>query len=152
MKTFILLTISIFFIAVPVLAETPTVSSVEKHLMCTCGCTMPLYTCECQKSEEMRTEIKQMIERGMTQQEILDSYVSRFGEKILSAPTKKGFNLVAWILPFLSVILVGGVLIKTVKRWSHPETKQESGPSEKLDPKYLEQLENELSHFEEKGE
>ncbi|NIT56823.1 MAG: hypothetical protein GWN00_11490, partial [Aliifodinibius sp.] len=58
----------------------PTVNEVEKNLMCTCGCTMPLYTCECQKAAEMRTQIKGMIDKGMTKEQIISSYVERYGE------------------------------------------------------------------------
>ncbi len=130
--------------------STPTVSQVEKELMCTCGCTMALYTCECGRSEEMRNEIRDMINKGMTKDEIVLAYVAQFGEKIRSAPTKSGFNLLAWITPFLALIIVGVVLYRVLQRWSRhqPEEPEPLLAPERQD-QYVKQLEKELQEFEE---
>jgi cytochrome c-type biogenesis protein CcmH/NrfF len=44
----------------------------------------------------------------MGEQEILDGFVKRYGERILSAPTGRGFNLLAYLVP--PVALVGALV------------------------------------------
>jgi len=143
--------IVILVLLIPVfLWSAVTVEEVEKNLMCTCGCTMPLYTCVHQTAEDMRSEIQRMIDQGMSKDQIIASYVSRYGEKILSAPTKKGFNLVAWVTPFLALFIVAGFLYKAVRRWSAISA---TLPEETLPPdveeKYMEKLKKELENIEE---
>ncbi|NOX36784.1 MAG: cytochrome c-type biogenesis protein CcmH [Calditrichaeota bacterium] len=140
----------LLLIATGLLWGTTTVSQVEKELMCTCGCTMALYTCECGRSEEMRAEIQQMINQGMDKEAIVASYVAKFGEKIRSAPTKSGFNLLAWVTPFLALLIVGVALYRLLQRWSRhqPEEPEPVLPPERQD-QYVKQLEKELQEFEE---
>jgi len=143
--------IVILLLLIPLfLLSAVTVEEVEKNLMCTCGCTMPLYTCENQTAQNMRSEIRRMIDRGMDKDQIIASFVSRYGETILSAPTKKGFNLVAWLTPFLALFAVTGFLYKAIRRWSAIAATQ---PEETLPPdeekKYMEKLKKELENIEE---
>ncbi len=141
--------IFVLLLIVPAFSQVTTVSEVEKYLMCTCGCTMPLYTCECQKSEEMRANIQQMIKNGQTREQIIEAYVAKYGEKILSAPTREGFNLLAWVMPFLAVIVVGSILMTAVKRWSRNSASVQGASTPPLEKKYQERLEEELAKLEE---
>jgi cytochrome c-type biogenesis protein CcmH len=50
-------------------------------------------------AEEMRGQIREMLAAGRSEQEILDFYVARYGERILASPPPHGFNLLAYILP-----------------------------------------------------
>ena len=51
-----------------------------------------------------------MLKRGMGGSAGDRVFRSKYGEKILSAPTTQGFNLLAWIMPF-AAILAGGALV-----------------------------------------
>lgn len=137
----------LLFILPSILQAQTTVSAVEKNLMCTCGCTMALYTCECGTAEDMRSAIQGMIDKGMDKEQILAAYVGQYGEKILSAPTKEGFNLTAWITPFLAILVVGGVLYKVLRRWSGRT--DQSAPADEINPEYHRRLKKELEEFEE---
>jgi cytochrome c-type biogenesis protein CcmH len=65
----------------------------------------------------VREQIDRMLGRGMSGPQVIAFFRSKYGEKILSAPTTQGFNLLAWIMPF-AAILGGGVLVAfTVGRW-----------------------------------
>lgn len=108
--------LSVLVASAPVSADV-TVSDLENELLCTCGCTMVLETCQCETAPQMRAKIATMIDEGQTKQEILDYFVAQYGEKILAAPTKKGFNLVAWILPFAALIGGGGALFFVLRTW-----------------------------------
>jgi cytochrome c-type biogenesis protein CcmH len=101
--------------------ERPTESQVAQALTCQCGCGLTVANCNmptCSFSVPVRTEIDQMIGRGMSRPQIISFYRHKFGEKVLSAPTTEGFNLLAWTVPFIAIILGGG-LIALVFRWRY---------------------------------
>jgi cytochrome c-type biogenesis protein CcmH len=101
-------------------APAATVSEITKQLICQCGCRMVVATCYCAKAEEMRSEIRTKLDRGSSSAEIVAQYVATYGEKVLAAPTKKGFNLTAWVAPILAVaaglILLWFVVREFVRR------------------------------------
>lgn len=91
---------------------------VEQSLVCQCGCTMAVAVCDCGTADEFRKEIWAMMDRGQGKDAILASYVAKYGEKVLTAPTKRGFNLTAWIMPFVALALGGALLVTLLRRWS----------------------------------
>ena len=54
---------------------------------------------------------------GKGEEQILAHFADKYGEKILSAPTTTGFNLTAWVTPF--VVVAAGMLFVsfTLLRW-----------------------------------
>ena len=85
-------------------AHPAALSEIEKGLMCYCGCAgMVLSSCQCATAEKMRANIQSKLDQGVPPERIIQDYVAMYGEKILSAPTKRGFNLTAWIAPFVGV-------------------------------------------------
>ncbi len=94
-----------------------TVPDMESELMCQCGCSMLLDPCQCGTADQMRALIGEMIDEGQSKKEILDYFVAQYGEKILSVPTKKGFNLTVWILPFAAIVGGGATLYFVLKSW-----------------------------------
>lgn len=95
--------ISLFPLFFPISAYPTPTSEIEKQLMCYCGCAMVLASCQCANAEKMRAEIQSKLDAGIPAQRIIQEYVAMHGEKVLSAPTKRGFNLTAWIAPFVAV-------------------------------------------------
>lgn len=60
-------------------------------------------------ADDFRIEVKEMLERGATDQEILDFMSDRYGDFVLYNPPVKARTYLLWMGPF--VLLVGGVLI-----------------------------------------
>lgn len=85
-------------------------ADLENALMCKCDdkCGKVLENCTCSTADKTRKKFSKMLESGLTVEQIIKQQVEEHGETILSAPTKKGFNLTAWIIPF-GAILVGGL-------------------------------------------
>jgi len=91
---------------------------IESRLMCYCGCAnLKVRTCTCGTADAIREEIAGRLTRGETPDQVVASFVARHGEQILSAPTKQGFNLVAWITPFALILMAGIILVFAVRRW-----------------------------------
>ena len=64
-----------------------------------------------------------MIGEGKTRAQIIAFYRHKYGEKVLSAPTTEGFNLLAWTMPFIALVLGGGLMALAFGRWrSNPQS------------------------------
>lgn len=103
-------------------AATPSgrLNDLSHRLMCQCGCAQLLGECDhygCPDRDEELSMLTTEIGAGLTDQEILDSFVTKYGATVLAAPTAKGFDLVAWIAPFavFAAALLGTILL--VRRW-----------------------------------
>ena len=83
----------------------------------------------------------------MTKAQILDYYVSQYGEAILAAPTKRGFNLIAWVTPFAAIAAGGVVIYLLLQAWYRRRSLVTVAAQRRrraiLDP-YLEQVDREL--------
>ena len=66
----------------PVLAST-----VSKEVICTCGCSKVLNTCNCDTAKELTSLIEQNIAQGQSKGQILQSLVEQYGKQVLAAPT-----------------------------------------------------------------
>lgn len=66
-------------------------------------------------ASDLRREIRRMLTEGMTDAEIADFLVSRYGDFVLYNPRKSGKTLILWITPAL-LLGVGGIVIVTVVR------------------------------------
>lgn len=89
---------------------------VESALMCQCGCNMTVENCnhmECGFSVPERKKIAQMVSVGMSKEEIIKSYVTRFGQQVLSAPPKS--DIMAWVTPIVIAFVALGVLLIYLK-------------------------------------
>jgi len=122
-----------------------------ERLVCQCGCNEQLSVCamqNCSSATPMRAEIRERLQKGDSIDQIVDSFVARMGKKVLSAPTMQGFDITAWIMPFLALclgsIMVGWIVLKMVRPASATAPDQ---PMTTLDPR----VERELKDFEEES-
>ena len=92
----------------------PTQAELEAELVCpTCKTTLDQSNAPIAIS--MKRFIARRIAAGDTKSEIKEKLVAQFGRGVLAAPEKKGFDLVAWIVPL--VVLVGGALVLAALLW-----------------------------------
>ena len=83
-------------------------NSLGHKLMCVCGCSQILLECNhvgCTYSDRMRGELMAGLDRGENDDLTLQDFVQKYGPTVLAAPTATGFNRVAWIMPFLALVL-----------------------------------------------
>jgi cytochrome c-type biogenesis protein CcmH len=137
-------------------APTVTVQQVSEGLTCQCGCGLTVANCNhpnCEFSVPVREQIDHMLGRGMSGEQVIAYFRGKYGEKILSAPTTQGFNLLAWIMPFAAILAGGALVAFTVGRWrsSSPASTPADAPSSggnagagNFDPELRRRLESEL--------
>ncbi|MGA9567013.1 MAG: cytochrome c-type biogenesis protein CcmH [Candidatus Korobacteraceae bacterium] len=90
------------------------------QMMCMCGCNQILLECNhvgCTYSDRMRNELTAGLERGDSDSLVLQSFVQKYGNTVLAAPTSTGFNVVAWITPFAVFALATALAVWLVKLW-----------------------------------
>jgi cytochrome c-type biogenesis protein CcmH/NrfF len=111
-------------LAIPARAAVPaghaTQQEIEEALTCQCGCGLTVHACnhlQCGSAGPMKKEIADKLAAGQTAGEILASFRARYGEKVLSAPTFRGFNWLAWITPFAAVLAGGLAMTVVIRRW-----------------------------------
>jgi cytochrome c-type biogenesis protein CcmH len=91
-------------------------------------------------AKEMRNVVRDQVQQGKSREEVQAYFVSRYGEYVLLAPPKRGFNLLVWGLPFLAVVAGGGVVYLVARRW----VEQKPGDRPTADPAYAERVRREL--------
>ncbi len=97
-----------------------TTSDVSSKIICQCGCGAVLEDCphqDCGWGVPAKDLISKQLASGKTPDELLQYYVSQYGQKILAAPTKEGFNITAWVMPFALLIAGGLGIYYLVRLW-----------------------------------
>ena len=131
-----------------------TVNEVAREFICNCGCNKVLTECDMPCGGQLRGIIGAKLQEGWDRPRIVQFMVQNYGERLLAAPTKKGFNLTAWVTPFLALFAGAGLVGLAIRRWAG-----RASPLVSLDPSlkvHLEQkhgmrLEEELKRFEKGG-
>lgn len=89
-------------------------------LMCKCGCNQVLLECNhvgCEYSDRMRQELIAGIQRGDSDDLVLQAFVQKYGMTVLAAPPQSGFNVVAWIVPFVALAFGFWLTVFIVRKW-----------------------------------
>ena len=113
--------------AAPALS-TAEVNEVERRMRCQCGCTLDVYTCRttdvvCQVAPAMHRDVLALVDGGYDAQEILDAFSDVYGERVLLAPSPRGLNVLAYILPPLGI--AAALLALTIRLRRRGATTQE---------------------------
>jgi cytochrome c-type biogenesis protein CcmH len=103
--------------AAPALAASPTLSDLEDELVCP-TCDVTLDQSNAPIAERMRAFIRGRIAAGDSKEEIKAKLVAEFGARVLAVPPKRGFDLLAWLLPIGGALLAAGVVGVAAWRWS----------------------------------
>jgi cytochrome c-type biogenesis protein CcmH/NrfF len=128
------------------------IQAIEKQLHCTCGCNQDVYTCRttdftCTTSPAMHRQVLALAAAGRTGPEIIGEFVREHGVAILMAPPKRGFNLAAYFLPSLALVVGAVVLTLVLLRRVRSHTPREAAalPAQETPaPHELERLRREL--------
>jgi cytochrome c-type biogenesis protein CcmH len=129
----------------------PTLPELERELICP-TCHESLAASNSPIADRMRAFIRARIAAGDTKSQIEAKLVDQFGEAVLAAPPKSGFNLLAWILPLAGIVLAAGIVGVLAYRWSRTRRAPElADPSANgryhLDPELERRVDEELARY-----
>ena len=129
----------------PAAAGPPVQADLEAEIVCpTCKTTLD------QSSSPIATRMKDYIRvhiaAGDSAAEIKAQLVEQFGPAVLAEPPKRGFDLLAWLLP-LGALAVG-VVVVAVLAWTWSRRRDGDGTAERtLDPDLERRVDEELARF-----
>ena len=112
----------------------PIIVGIEEKLRCTCGCNLSVYTCRttdftCETSPAMHKQVVGLADQAKSADEILRIFMSQYGETVLMAPPRRGFNLAAYFVPGLVILVAGALLVRMLTRRSTVAAAAASAPS-----------------------
>jgi cytochrome c-type biogenesis protein CcmH len=105
----------------------------EHQIHCQCGCNLDVYTCRttdfsCSVSPAMHADVMGLVSGGHTAQEILAAFKAVYGEKVLMAPVRSGFNLVGYTMPFVALGAGAVIVAALLRRWKSAAPAGQSAP------------------------
>jgi cytochrome c-type biogenesis protein CcmH len=108
-----------------------TLAAIEAEVMCpVCGTPLGLAT-EAPQANRQRAFIQRLVERCRSKDEIKEILVAQYGPGVLALPEAEGFNLGAYLVPALAVLLGAGGIAVAARRWRGGDGRGDpSGPAE----------------------
>jgi cytochrome c-type biogenesis protein CcmH len=125
-------------------AEPPRAADLEAELVCPV-CETTLDQSNAPIAEQMKLFIRTRIAAGDSEQEIKDALVAQFGPGVLANPPKRGFGLLAWLLPLVALVAGAIATAVLVRSWSRRE--KEPGPETPIEPELDERVDEALARF-----
>jgi len=65
----------------------------------------------------MHSDVVRLIDGGYSADEIVAAFTTVYGERVLMAPVKEGFNIAGYLVPFVTVGIGGTMLVSLLRRW-----------------------------------
>ncbi|MDO8666955.1 MAG: cytochrome c-type biogenesis protein CcmH [Gemmatimonadales bacterium] len=135
-----------------------TVKEIEGKIRCTCGCNLDVFTCRttdfnCATSPAMHRQVMARMDSGMTAGQIVTAFEAQYGQSVLMAPPRRGFNWAAYLMPFVGLASGLGIVLLVMRKWirARPKTPIEgeaASPEAPVAGEELERLKRELERFE----
>jgi cytochrome c-type biogenesis protein CcmH len=97
-------------------------SEIGHRMMCICGCSQILLECNhvgCRASDGMRNELLVSLARGDSDSLVEQGFVQKYGPTVLAAPTSKGFDRAAYIVPLAALTFGFGLIVLVIRAWKN---------------------------------
>jgi cytochrome c-type biogenesis protein CcmH len=131
--------------------EKPTPAELEAELTCP-TCNGPLALSNAPVADRIRAFVRERIAAGDSESEIKEKLVESFGESVLAAPPREGFNWLVWVLPLAGGAVAVVLLGIAVRHWAQSRSAEPAPPDPSrngrpLDPDLERRLDEELARF-----
>ncbi len=97
-------------------------NEIGHQMMCVCGCKQILLECNhvgCPDSDGRRNELMAAVDRGDSDSLVEQAFVQKYGPTVLAAPTMRGFDRAAYIIPPVALILGFGLIVLVIRAWKN---------------------------------
>ncbi len=106
---------AVTYVATPSSASALTVKEVVKDLACPCECPLVLEDCNMTCGLEWKNQVGEMINKGMTKQQIMDYFIGKYGDDARITPIQRihgkiyqytrSFDTIDWVLLWAGLIV-----------------------------------------------
>jgi cytochrome c-type biogenesis protein CcmH len=122
----------------------PSPSDLEAEFVCP-TCKTTLDQSDSPIARRMKQVIRSSLAEGKTEAQIRDQLVAQFGPAVVAEPPKKGFDLLAWLVP-LGILAAGAVGVGAIA-WGWRRRRADEPPPAPLDPALERRVDAELERF-----
>jgi cytochrome c-type biogenesis protein CcmH len=122
------------------------VNAIARKLYCPVCPNTPLDVCETKACQDWRAQIKDQLAADWSEEQIIDYFVSQYGERVLAEPERGGFTALIWLLPVIAVTMGLVVVVQALRSWRAGRLPQEQPVPQKpeVSPETLAEIEKEL--------
>ena len=130
-----------------------TLGDVEDEVMCpVCGTPLGLAT-EAPQAIRERELIQRLVDDCQSKEQIKTRLAAEFGDDVLALPEAEGFDLAAYVVPGLAVVLGGGAVGAAALGWRRARRRdggpgQDDASAEDGPPADSERLQRDLDRYE----
>ena len=118
---------------------------------CYCGCEREtIRACVCGTAERIEDDFRNKLLAGQTVEQIRTNYLDTYGPQFYAVMPAEGINLIAYIMPVVILVLIGGVafvVLRKSKQQPVSTTDGDSGAQQQVSDTTLKQLESELEKY-----
>jgi len=123
-----------------------TLGDVEDEVMCpVCGTPLGLAT-EAPQAIREREFIQRLVDDCQSKEQVKTRLAAEFGDDVLALPEAEGFNLAAYVIPALAVLLGGGAVGVAALQWRRVK-RAGDGPAAGAKPAGSERLDRDLERY-----
>ena len=120
------------------------VNAVAKGLYCPVCENVPLDVCPTVACAQWRATIREKLEAGWGEQQILDYFAAQYGERVLAEPSTRGLNILVWVIPPIIVLAGALALWVFLRGQTRPAAARPAQPPVQAADEYTARLEQEL--------
>ena len=132
--------------APPAQAARASFLDVEDEVMCVV-CGTPLDLSDSPQADRERAYIRRLIAQGESKQQIKDALARQYGDEVLALPKNDGFNLAAYLVPLLGVLLAAGLLAFALTRWRRPRRAAPAGAAPGISSADSHRLDEDMARY-----
>lgn len=141
----------VFILSVPARAQNERAKTLGTKIMCMCGgCTDAAGKCThsggafagpCATAQNELKEVSDRVASGSSDDLVLQSFVQEYGPTVLISPPATGFNLWAWLMPFVMLLAGAALVLYIVSQWKR---RTAAAPVPKIPPELLSRVRHQM--------
>ena len=116
----------------------------EYEIMAPCCYGAPVGDHDSEAATQVKRQIAQLVGEGKSREEIRDMYVAIYGEQILAQPRPRGFNLLAYIMPPVFLLVGGLLLVYFINQIRTPALKPSTPARKSPGDEFFQRIEKEM--------
>ena len=98
-------------------AIAPKLEELLTTVYCYCGCTREtIEVCVCETAVMIEKDFRARLLAGQTVEQIRTNYLDTFGPQYYAVMPAEGINLIAYIMPAVILVLIGGVAFVVLRK------------------------------------
>ncbi|MEW5983206.1 MAG: cytochrome c-type biogenesis protein CcmH [Acidobacteriota bacterium] len=148
--------LSLLVLALVVAAAPPDQAAIERQakaleakLIAPCCWSQQVSVHQSPAADQIKADVRRMLTEGKAPQQILESYVAQYGDRILAEPPARGFSAALYVVPWILLAGSVGLVVVVIRRLRAPDAARPA-PAEQVpvNDEEAERIDEELRHLE----